>query len=136
MRTVILKRLGLGAPTQDRALLGNDVLENPIGDGTLSPRRLISKPRDLGNITERPIADIIDGSTYRNLITEEKRLKESVLHSVVPSWAHATLARSRATSTAYLLQDLPNRQVSACRGLRPILKVGASSTTTSNCHGS
>ncbi|KEP41533.1 oxidoreductase [Mycobacterium kansasii] len=104
MRTVILKRLGLERPTQDRALLGNDVLEIDR-DGTLS-HEAYRKPRDLGNITERPIADIIDGSTYRNLITEEKRLKESVCTQCAFLGACDTSPIARHFDS-YLLQDCP-----------------------------
>ncbi|WP_204804889.1 radical SAM protein [Mycobacterium riyadhense] len=76
MQTVILKRLNLGRPRQNRALLGNDVLVIDR-DGTLA----CDSYREhgiLGNVTKTPIKDIVDGITYRNLIVEETRLKESI----------------------------------------------------------
>lgn len=76
MQTVILKRLNLERPRQDRALLGNDVLVIDR-DGTLACDTY-REHGILGNITETPIEDIVDGLTYRNLIVEETRLKESI----------------------------------------------------------
>ncbi|SON59732.1 Anaerobic sulfatase-maturating enzyme [Mycobacterium simulans] len=76
MRTVILKRLNVVRPRQNRALLGNDVLVIDR-DGTLACDTY-REHGNLGNVTETPIEDIVDGLAYRNLIAEETRLKGSV----------------------------------------------------------
>ncbi|MEK1145227.1 radical SAM protein, partial [Mycobacterium ulcerans] len=66
LRTVILKRMGLERPGQDRALLGNDVLVVDR-DGRLSCDAY-REHGDLGNITETTIEDIVDGATYGYLV--------------------------------------------------------------------
>lgn len=76
IRTVVLNRMNLIRPTQDRALLGNDVLVIDR-DGTLSCDAY-REQGVLGNLTQTPIAEIIDGAAYRHLIDEETRLKSAI----------------------------------------------------------
>jgi uncharacterized protein len=79
MRTVVLSRLGLARPRQDRTFLGNDVFVVDR-DGSLE----CDTNRDIrrfGNIAETPIAEIVDGAIYRHLMDDEVRLKESVCAS-------------------------------------------------------
>lgn len=76
VRTVVLKKLGLVRPRQDRELLGNDVFVVDR-DGTLSCDAYRT-PGRLGNVTESPIADIVDSAVYRDLMREETQLKSDV----------------------------------------------------------
>ena len=80
VRTVMLKRMGLSRPTQDRALLGNDVLVIDR-DGTLSCDAY-REHGVLGNLAQTPIVEIIDGPSYGYLIHEETRLKSKVCERV------------------------------------------------------
>lgn len=127
LRTVILKRMGLERPGQDRALLGNDVLVIDR-DGRLSCDAY-REHGDLGNITETTIEDIVDGATYGYLVAEETALKDSVCTQCRSS-APATPARSHAISTATSCKTARSIDIS-CRASRPTSRIGASSTNSS-----
>ncbi|CAM4344613.1 hypothetical protein MB901379_02640 [Mycobacterium basiliense] len=104
VRTIILKRLGLVRPRQDRALLGNDVLVIDR-DGTLTCDAY-REHGNLGNLTEKPIEDIVDGATYRSLVAEEARLKEAVCTSCAFLGACDTSPIARHFDS-HLLKDCP-----------------------------
>jgi uncharacterized protein len=107
IRTVALKRMNLTRPTQDRALLGNDVLVIDR-DGTLSCDAY-REHGVLGNLTQTPIIDIIDGPAYRYLIDEETRLKSKVCGACAFQGACDTSPIAR-NFDSHVVQDCPTEK--------------------------
>ncbi|WP_373202953.1 radical SAM protein [Mycobacterium marinum] len=104
LRTVILKRMGLERPGQDRALLGNDVLVIDR-DGRLSCDAY-REHGDLGNITETTVEDIVDGATYGYLVAEETALKDSVC-TQCPFLGACDTSPIARNFDSHILQDCP-----------------------------
>lgn len=76
VETIVMKRLGLARPRQDRTKLANEVLVVDRG-GSLSS----AAQRDsgcIGNLTETSIGDIVRCDDYRALVADESDLKRAV----------------------------------------------------------
>jgi len=107
LRTIVLKRMNLKRPTQDRALLGNDVLVIDR-DGTLSCDAY-REHGVFGNLLQTSITEIIDGPAYRYVIDEETRLKSSVCGACSFRGACDTSPIAR-NFDSHVVQDCPTEK--------------------------